>query len=223
MLCPTRGRPHAASQALESFEETRTLRDTTFAAIVDTDDPKADMYTDMLGERALFYPPFGSMVTSLNVAAFDYVDDYDYIGFIGDDHRFRTRGWDAAFERTLADNGGGYAYANDLFWPNGEIPTQIVISTNIVRALHYFALPDCIHLYVDNAWREVGDGIDSLFYFPHHVIEHLHPAAGKAQWDEQYRRLNSEERYAADRAAFEHWKTTQAVEDIARARLALGR
>ena len=216
MLCPSRSRPRSALEAYQSFTDTAT-GDSTFLAVVDLDDTHLPSY------RVLDVPievdvPRGGMVATLNEAARRYLDGFDYIGFIGDDHRFRTPGWDTKFMEVLDANGGGMAYGNDLFWPRGEIPTQIVMSSKIIAALGWMALPTCQHLYVDNVWKVLGDGADALFYFPNYVIEHLHPAAGKASWDEQYLRLNSDERYAADRKAFETWVATQAPEDIARVR-----
>lgn len=222
MLCPSRTRPWAAHEAFLSFKDTRELRDAAFLAVVDNDDPNLKSYQH-LEVPIEFEEPRGGMVAQLNAVAMRYAEVFDYIGFMGDDHRLRTPGWDVAFTNALEANGGGLAYGNDLFWPKGEIPTQIVMSTSIIRALGWMALPSCQHLYVDNVWRDLGDGADALFYFPRYIIEHLHPAAGKASWDEQYLRLNSDERYAADRKAYEVWVETQAAEDIARVRTSLTR
>lgn len=220
VLCPSRSRPWGALDAYQSFLSTKERHDTSMVFVVDEDDDKLGSYKHL--ELPLYIlPPQGGMVAALNTAALHYADDAQYIGFIGDDHRFRTPGWDAAFTRALDANGGGLAYGNDLFWPQGQIPTQIFMSSSIIRALGWMGLPSCKHLYIDNVWKVLGDSTDSLFYFPRYVIEHLHPAAGKAEWDAQYLRLNSEERYAADRAAFEAWMATQASEDCERVRSAL--
>jgi hypothetical protein len=190
--------------------------------VVDEDDPYLDEYRQCPSSISTL-PASGSMVTQLNVVAVQAAasGQWDHIGFIGDDHRFRTPGWDLKFETVLNRNQGGFAYGNDLFWKHGEIPTQIVMSASLIRALGWMGLPSCKHLYIDNVWRVLGEATDSLFYFEDVVIEHLHPAAGKAQWDDQYRRLNSEERYAADRQAFNTWLAGEAPKDITRVREAL--
>jgi hypothetical protein len=54
------------------------------------------------------------------------------------------------------------------------------------------------HLYIDNYWLELAGAAGCLTYLPDVVIEHMHPAYGKAEWDESYRRVNSPEMYGAD-------------------------
>ena len=63
--------------------------------------------------------------------------------------------------------------------------------------------------------------IDALHYLSNIVIEHLHPAGGKALWDEGYRRVNSDEMFSRDRAAYEAWRSSpQYNEDVERVRRA---
>jgi hypothetical protein len=162
----------------------------------------------------------GNMVKALNYAAREVTSEY--VGFIGDDHRFRTKDWDAIFLAQLETQGGGFVYGNDLFWKNGEIPTQVFMSSSIVKALGWMGLPSCKHLYIDNVWRVLGEGT-SITYMPEVVIEHLHPATGKVKADEGHLRVNAPAMYDHDRAAFEEWQVNLAAQDIEIARQALGR
>ncbi len=217
VLCPSKGRPEKARELLDSFETTRRLSDTKLLFVLDDGE-------DPYPGDTLTIPPTNrrGMVDPLN-SAFDAVQDQaDILGFVGDDHRFRTPGWDASFTDILENSGGGLIYGNDLNWPNGEIPTMIFGSTWVWKALGWMALPECQHLYVDNAWRIIGDELNRLWYVPEIVIEHVHPAYSKAEWDEGYREVNSSEMYAHDRAAFEEWLVNRSVEDIGRVRSARG-
>jgi hypothetical protein len=226
VLCPTRGRPDSLRAAAESLVSTRRNGATRFLAIIDEDDPQLPQYAE---EHALYHwltvKHSGGMVAALNAAVSEILETDDgptILGFIGDDHRFRTLGWDLEVESALAD--GGFAYGNDLFWPNGEIPTQVFITRKIVAALGWMGLPGCRHLYIDNAWAELGRATSSLHYLPKVVIEHLHPAAQKAEWDEGYKRVNSQLMYDRDRTVFERWRTSSLfTEDVEHVRHALGR
>lgn len=224
VICPTRGRPEAAREAYAALDATRVRDGTHILFPVDSDDPRLG---DYFAER---YPVLrqeqpGNMVNALNAAAKWALDELEpkYLGFIGDDHRFRTKGWDDYLLSVLEERGGGFAYGNDLFWPKGEIPTQIFMSASIVRKLGWMGLPDCHHLYIDNAWRMLGEATKSLYYLPDVIIEHMHPAGGKAAWDEGHRRVNSDTMYSHDRAAFDTWVEGSMTEDIDLVRSALGR
>jgi hypothetical protein len=83
-------------------------------------------------------------------------------------------------------------------------------------------LPECRHLYIDNVWGTVGREIGKLSYLPDVVIEHMHPAGGKAVWDEGHLRVNTDAMFSHDRAAFEAWVENRSAEDIERVRSALG-
>ena len=224
ILCPTRARPQAAREAHRSFVKTAVRDGTEILFVVDDDDAERAGYMDGDYPHLVQQAP-GNMVAALNEAALWAIDHLapEWIGFIGDDHRFRTPGWDRAFADLLVARGGGFVYGNDLFWPNGEIPTQIVMSASIVKALGWMGLPGCTHLFIDNAWRHLGEATQSLFYMPDVVIEHMHPAGGKAPWDEGHRRVNTPEMYGHDGQVFEKWLSSSAPEDVQRVRSALGR
>lgn len=226
VLCPTRGRPDALREAAHSLIKTRSYGSTRLLAIVDHDDPEADNYVKRADSLYDFVFPLhtGGMVSALNAGTVQVLQEHPEIkilGFIGDDHRFRTDHWDEAITAALEQP--GYAYGYDGFWHDGQIPTQIFISRRIVEALGYMALPDCYHLYVDNAWRAVGEAIGRFTWLQDVLIEHMHPAIGKAEWDEGHKRVNSEEMYNRDRVAFEAWRASpRFTVDVRRVRRALG-
>lgn len=227
VLCPTRGRPDAAWALLDTFEATRTNPHSRLVFVVDEDDPAMpDYFAPRGGRELIIRRPLhgGGMVNALNAAALDAIREWPHeraLGFVGDDHRFRTPGWDKTFLETLTDR-PGFVYGNDLFWPKGEIPTQIFMSTKVVEALGWMGLPQCKHLYIDNAWMELGAATGSIRYYPDVIVEHMHPAGGKGEWDDQYRLVNSEEMYNHDAAAFTAWRESDRfMDDVNRVRQAL--
>jgi hypothetical protein len=139
-----------------------------------------------------------------------------YLASLGDDHRVRTPGWDLKLIEAVEQmDGPGFAYGNDLL-QGKNMPTAWVVSAEIVRMLGWMMLPGCEHMYVDNAVLTLGSAANRIAYRPDVVIEHLHPLAGKAEWDASYRESNADERYTADRAAFETWRRNRAGFDAAR-------
>lgn len=203
VLCPTRGRPLDALETKKSFEATNAGR-SELMFIVDSDDSRLSQYVK--NGTVIQVPPLGNMVAALNTGAFEAMEFFNpkYLGFVGDDHRFRTLGWDVQVVEELNRMGGGFVYGDDLA-QRWRLPTQIFMNASIVRALGWMALPTCKHLYVDNAWMELGKAIKRFHYLPDVVIEHLHPAYGKGEWDENHVRVNSPEMYDHDGKAFERW------------------
>jgi hypothetical protein len=219
VICPSRGNPKALFEAAMSFHDTR-MGESTFVAVLDENDPKLGEYAEAMEDvkHDLIVVPVdaaGNMNLALNYAAMQLKGDAEVLGFIGDDHRFRTKGWDRTIAKVLSEQGGGFVYGNDLYMGD-YLPTQVFISADIVRSLGWMGLPGARHLYLDNTWKYLGDATDSLYYLPDIVIEHVHPAAGKAEWDENHLRVNTNEMYAHDREVYEGWLRSTAGTDIER-------
>lgn len=136
-----------------------------------------------------------------NAIAVPQTGGYLALASIGDDHVPRTPGWD---EKLLGALHGrpGVAYGNDLF-QREQWPTAAVISAPVVAALGYMAPPGPEHLYIDCFWKRLGEDLGCLEYLEDVIIEHVHPAASKAAWDESYLRSNSIGQYSRDEAAYE--------------------
>lgn len=218
MLIPSLGRPAAAGLAAMSALENATLAST--GVVICVDGPHSD--EDRAAYAALARPQLGVMFddrhrglagvlnrrSSLMVGGGLLAEHHcsklecsriTHVGFMGDDHRVRTRGWDAA----LADAAGmlGIAYGNDLL-RGAELPTSVVIAADVIATTGHMVPPTLQHLYIDNYWLDLGIGMGRIEYLPDVVIEHLHPAAGKAQLDDSYRTTNAPERYASESAAW---------------------
>jgi hypothetical protein len=203
MLVPTRGRPDNARRLLAACEATCVLPTTSMVFGVDSDDPALDGYDQCNAGRGyvMQLEPSGQpgMVSVLN--RMTDIGHYHAVGFMGDDHLPVTQGWDKALCDALEGKPAVLAYGNDLL--QGErIPTAVAMTASIPRALGYMAPPTLRHLYVDNVWADWGRGLGALTYLPDVVIEHLHPAAGKAQRDAGYEAVNAPEVDSADRAAY---------------------
>ena len=150
--------------------------------------------------------------TALHVAA---RSEAFAIGCMNDDHVPRSTGWDAAFVAALQVMGTGIAYGNDLF-QGGKLPTQLAMTSDIVRRLGYYGPPVFQHLYVDDVWLAWGRALRCLTYLPEAVIEHLHPAAGKGEWSEGHLRVNSDDAYARGARSFAEYMQRGLVDDLAK-------
>jgi hypothetical protein len=223
VLVPTRGRSENAHRLLDACAATCVLADTKIVLGCDDDDDHRG-YCRILAKDnahgAFMRLPVGDrrgMVAGLNLMAERYAPTSDYVGFLGDDHLPVTPGWDKAFCDALAGKPAALAYGNDLL-QGANIPTAVAMTASIPRTLGYMAPPELGHLYVDNAWLAWGHGLGAITYLPDVVIEHLHPVAGKADWDEGYRNVNAETSYSADRVAYEKYRTERLPADLEKLR-----
>lgn len=206
-LVPTRNRVENALGLLEAFYNTSTLSDSGLLFVIGTEDPRLNDYLHRLPpEHTLVFPDRG-LVRALNYAAPLYVEEYEAIGFMGDDHRPRTTGWDDRYLTSLSEfgSGGGFVYGNDLL-VGERIPTQIAISSPVIRSLGFFGPPGFRHLCVDLAWKDLGDGLRRIKYLPDVIIEHMHPQAGKAELDDGYRDIYGSVKESEALAEYARWR-----------------
>jgi len=226
IIVPTRSRPENVARVIEAWEETGAFDDGAHLLFAyDRDDPQFEAYgTELLkheathGENVHFawLREWKPMVHKLDLAALTYADrenNYFAMGFAGDDHLPRTRGWAGRYLNALAEMGTGVVSCSDGY-RDDQLPTQWAMTTDIVRALGRMVPAPVEHLYCDDAVWKLAEYAGCYRYLDDVMIEHMHPLNAKkngVQWDEQYRRVNNEEQFARDSAAYEEWKVSNVI------------
>jgi hypothetical protein len=204
VIVPTRGRPENAARLAAAFRETDAL-DAVAVFVADADDPTLPEYRALLDSgaipRLMVYEQGGGMCAALNFAATKYAPLYEAVGFMGDDHLPRTAGWDSMILDVLDSLEPRVVYGNDLL-QRANLPTAVFLQSRIITAMGFMAPGIMRHLYLDNFWKELGERLNGLRYLDDVIIEHLHPVAGKAEWDERYRAVNDASVDTHDRDAW---------------------
>jgi glycosyl transferase/beta-hydroxylase protein BlmF len=183
ILCPTRGRPENVKRLLDSIEATATIMPEV-VFYVDIDDPtfpQALPFPDtrtIRGERIL-------MSKMWERCAETATGDILMMG--GDDLIFQTKGWDDQVKRAFA------AFPDRLVFVHGDdklhganFGTHGFLHRKWVEATGYFCPPYFSSDYNDTWWNDVANALDRRIYLPF-VTEHMHPLAGKAEWDKTHR------------------------------------
>lgn len=209
VLVPSRGRPQNAVRLTEAWEKADTMN-AVLTFVTDDDDPELEAYRTLLTEGVIKHmitfpaPPVPGITHPLNRAASILWDKCRVLGFMGDDHAPRTAGWEDRILEAADTCCPRVVYGNDLF--QGEsLPTAVFMPSRMVKAMGYMSPPVLAHLYVDNFWLQLGRDLGGLRYLPDVVIEHMHPAAGKAAMDERYRVVNAPSVDVGDRGAFQEF------------------
>lgn len=223
MLCPSR-RPAGVAMLTKSWQLTVAhLGTAQLQVILDADDPARAEYPALPAYgsyRVLADSPHQVAAIVNDAARIAVADGWDAVGFMGDDHRMRSDGWDAMIAAEV-ERGPAVIYGNDLH-QGQALPTAVVITRDILEAVGYFCPPTQHHLYLDNFWRLLGEDLGCLRYLPNLIIEHMHPHAGKAPWDDGYTRVNDPALYSRDEAAWHQFVVGRWPADLERARAALG-
>lgn len=221
IFVPTRGRPESAVELQEAFLTTCRGR-TEVIFILTAADERLEDYSSYhsrgkLGKIIVTEPGRRGLVDPLNLGFKAWLDDpYNFpsyaVGFMGDDHRPRTVGWDRAYIEALTALSGrcpsrsrpgvGMVYGNDLL--QGEnLPTQVAMTTNIPTTLGRMVPWELSHLYTDTYWKYLGESLGKITYLKDVVIEHMHPGAGKSPVDSGYEFSGSYALDLADRSIFQ--------------------
>lgn len=206
LLVPSRGRPGRAAEMAESAIETAAgLDDLRIQLLVDDDDPELEAYQALASELVTVdVGPRVGYTGSLNRAAAALWDAPGILilGAFGDDVLFRTPNWDDHVRAALATP--GMAYGDDLIHGRNH-PSAVFMRAELARALGWLALPATKHQWADDGWKRLGQAASCLRYMEDVVIEHMHPAVGKAEWDDTYTGVFESERAKADYEGFTAW------------------
>lgn len=203
VIVPTRGRPQNIRRLMESWVATKATA--TLWLGVDADDETFDMkmVNGLIEEFGIdvkiSQDERTTMCGTLNALALRASVEYKFVGFMGDDHCPRTTKWDHAICQELMDT--GIVYGNDLM-QGALLPTAVFMTSDIIRTLGYMAPKTFTHLHLDTVWKVWGEKLERLTYLPDVVIEHMHPQAGKADWDEGHIRVNAGDMWERDNAAY---------------------
>jgi len=219
VLCPSYDRPENAKRLYESFEATRTIADTQLWFVPDTTSPKYEEYYNSRWPLVV-EPEVGgkNMVIRTNSAlntVFQFPDAHA-VGWLGDDMIFRTKGWDERIVQELKSV--PIVYANDLFQEHRKAQS-VFMHRSMAEALGWICPPWSYHLYVDDAWVRLSEKLHGK-YLEDVIIEHMHPYAQKAEWDESYLQYNTPEFDSHDGKEYRKWLAKGIREDVRKVRKA---
>jgi len=216
VIVPSRGRPQNLARLLDAVHETSRLA-THLHVAVDEDDPKRAQYEAVMGHAGgehdvLEAGPRKGLCAWTNEVAVRRAGEYPFLASLGDDMVPRTPGWDLALTRAIGDM-GGTGFAHPWTGTREDIPEAVVVSSDIVAALGWMALPACGHWYIDNAWSDLGWGAGCIRHCRAIAVDHLRADLGMAPKDATS--SESARRVDADRDAYWAWRRTRMAGDIA--------
>ena len=210
IVIPSRGRPHNAQRSFDAIKATSAISDLVF--VLDEDDEQR--YPRISGASYEVLPRI-KMNKSLNAIALKNIYTYKTITFMGDDHLTQTQNWDEILYDPIKDRGFGLSYGNDSL-QGKDLPTAVMISTNIIKILGFMAPHDLLHLYMDYFWLDLGRELNAIDYLEHVDIKHVHYGNTEGIWDQTYEEANSSFTVNEDYAVYENYKQNYLLDDVSR-------
>jgi Glycosyl transferase family 2 len=188
VLVPTRNRPDNVRRLLDSAFDTAET-EVEFIFYVDHDDPRREETLDVIfrhGGKVVYGGSEKIIMSQMwNICA--EAAYYDVMMHCGDDIVFRTDGWDARvleeFERY--DDKIVFVHGRDGF-QDANVGTHGFLHRNWIDTVGYL-VPPYFSSDMNDLWlTEVADELRRRRYLPDVYTEHMHPAAGKADWDQTH-------------------------------------
>lgn len=152
------------------------------------------------------------MQAALNSVPMALLAQYEIVGIINDDVRMRTPGWDQLVYGKLRGK-TGLVYGRDGI-QDDRLATQPFFSAHVATDIGLLAPPAPFRNLNDIFWGSIFNALNRVEYVAGLFTEHLHHSAGKAPYDETYRR--NDEAYAADRARWPEFAAHQLPSLIAK-------
>lgn len=183
IFLPSRGRPQNVIRFFDAYRATEATEPGLI--ILDADDAHNYWQNGIElpdGWRFIAFD-HDCIVASVNQAFAKYPDE-DFYAVMADDVIPRTKHWDRLLREAAGSKGlawgfdGGHAH---------HLPCHPFIGGELVRAMGWISYPGVKHFAADDVWLDIGLTLGSARYLPGVILEHAHPAVGKAQTDETYR------------------------------------
>jgi hypothetical protein len=202
---------------VDAFFQTGAFGVADLVFIVDADDDKLSEYQHIIegypSAQAIVAPAWQPLVPKLNRWAVQAANDYSAVAFLGDDHVPRTTMWAHQLIEDHSFRGHGIVYGRDGHHDE-KLPTWWSMGSFLIKALGRMVPAPVQHLYCDNSIKVLGEQTGQLFYDERILIEHMHPAWGKAKEDAQYKRVNRRQQYNRDEAQFKAWVADGLAADV---------
>ena len=203
IIIPTRERSHKIDDLHKQWFNVLDITCSTDCIIVLDEDNEQTyprlhgfiyMIVKMGTQKGVNYP--------LNQAAVALCNNYEYIGFWGDDHFPRTQNWNSIMYGVLnANKPYAIGYGNDLL-QKINLPTEVIMDSKYIQKLGYMSHPDFSHLFIDDFWKFMGIYMGNFNYMDDVVIEHLHYCLGKSPFDNMYAINNTQECFNVSRVIY---------------------
>lgn len=189
--------------------------------VIDGDPQNEHDYVRALADShaTVHVQPWRGLSGTLNTMSARLVNQYRYIGFIGDDHAPRTPLWDVQIWNEFRDPHTLIVYGPDG-QPRGLLPTGYypltwwVMDSDLIVSLGQMVPYVLSHTCVDDYIWSLGHRSGTMAFVPEVVFEHNHWYWNKGEKDESYERSSSHFNRLADNSKWNYYEQVQLPHDV---------
>jgi len=191
IIAPTRKRPQNVIRFVDSIINTvSNVQNVELLVYIDDDDEESIPALQYAAERLNVNAVQGNkLIGSQMYNELGKLAQGDIFFFGADDIVFKTPQWDVIVEQEFAkyEDRILFVYGEDGF-QRGRIGTHGFIHRYWVELVGYVLPPKLASAYTDEWITDLAERIGRKCYMPNLIIEHIHPAVGKAPQDETYQK-----------------------------------
>jgi hypothetical protein len=191
IIVPTRKRPANFTRLVDSIINTVSdIQNIELLVYIDDDDNESIPALSVAAEKININAVQGNkLIGSQMYNELSKVAKGDIIMFAADDIVFGTPNWDIIIQKEFdkVEDKILLVYGNDGF-QNGRIATHGFIHRHWMELLGYVLPPKLASAYTDEWVTDLAIRVGRCEYLPNLLVEHIHPATGKASTDETYQK-----------------------------------
>ena len=203
----SRSRPEKFFLHLDNIYIHTREKDFTIIASLDIDDTSMNN-EDVISKMKIYphlYPAWGFSKGKIDAVNrdMDKVGEWDILINTSDDMVFTEEGFDVEIKKDMEENFpslDGVLHYNDGNQKD-NVMTMSIMGKKYFELSGYIYNPEYISLWCDAEATEVAYMLKKYKYMGDDKIlfRHFHPAWGMAQWDEQYKKTESQSLWALDK------------------------
>jgi hypothetical protein len=202
----TRSRPEKAKASIDNIIKNCNSLNYTILVSIDTDDESMKNFNYKDDNVFIAKGLSKNKIDAIN-RDMDLFEGWDILINTSDDMHFEIRGFDNIIRQDFRKN-----YDQVLHYSDGNqhsnIMTMSIMGVDYYKRFNYIYHPDYKSLWCDCEATEVAWMLGKYEYMGDLKIlfRHLHPAWGLAEYDEQYRKSESQEHWDNDYKVFKERK-----------------
>lgn len=203
----TRSRPHKAKKAIDNIIMNCNSMNYTILVSIDEDDETMQGFNYQDDNVFIVRGTSKNKIDAIN-RDMEIFEGWKILVNTSDDMHFEVRGFDEIIRQDFNGNYDQVIHYSDGN-QHGNLMTLSIMGVDYYNRFNYIYYPEYKSLWCDAEATEVAHLLSKYKYMGDNKIlfRHLHPAWGLAEYDEQYRKTESQDLWKSDYALFKYRKS----------------